>query len=707
MNLVIFGYYRFEDGYYAYGKYFQKTFSTVSFFPLIEFRDKMNLKQTEITDIDNIIFGNFNKTIYTDYLINHNVPKDVVIIAHNNDMIDGLTFDNIKLIEYIQNLKKIKDFQLIQINWDPMITNHHPSPYFDISFCADPFSLKNYSNTQFFPQGYSPDTTYYCQDDNYSCDVSFIGTNLYTDPMFTNQSLNRKQVLDAIYSDKSISLHVYGPEFLKNHYPESYKGFIRYEDCYKVFSNSKFSLNISPLNDIQYNNYYYYSERLPQIIACNGVMISNNDFTPFLLPGIHYIYINNINELVPTIKEYLSNPIKIELIKEEIESIKDKFNYEHIIPQISKQIIQKSFKTSFFLLDHSYTISHLLIKLIENPINLIYITYNNDTNHYFNIIRQELMLKHINKIGFNYNIQYVHINELLKVLKENHIFLNLPISTNINIDLEKDKNEINIYDIIDNKYSIELNKINIAKDIGHGIDEESLICLFINNNCTISSEVLTYAESNRYTKVKNITNLEKKLELFKNIYKIDSSKKTIIFFDNYLYPFLTNKDPNHDKFAYDVTETILNQLIQLKKDYNVVLRFHPFNELGIRLGKEFSNKLMNNFILDFTPFELSVLHDFADYIISNRYTSTGIESIFSKCENIVFIDYDFDKRKLPDNYINVMTNDKFDIILKSGLIVNNSMIPIINDNEINLIDIITNNKFYKNTKPYFDLYYNQ
>ena len=55
-------------------------------------------------------------------------------------------------------------------------------------------------------------------------------------------NVNRRKVLDKIYQNKDINLHVYGPEYLQNLYPDTYKGFIKYEDCYKVFSNSKINL---------------------------------------------------------------------------------------------------------------------------------------------------------------------------------------------------------------------------------------------------------------------------------------------------------------------------------------------------------------------------------------------------------------------------------------------------------------------------------
>ena len=48
----------------------------------------------------------------------------------------------------------------------------------------------------------------------------------YIRSLLPNQSLNRKMILDVIYADKTINLHIYGPEFLKLLYPDSYKGYI-------------------------------------------------------------------------------------------------------------------------------------------------------------------------------------------------------------------------------------------------------------------------------------------------------------------------------------------------------------------------------------------------------------------------------------------------------------------------------------------------
>ena len=341
MNILIIGYYRFEDGYYAYGKYFNQYFKSVSFFPLIECRDLNKINQTTINDIETVISGeSLSNNVYSKYLINENCPKNIVIIAHNNDMLATLKIDNIMVIQHIQLLKQKYNFKLIQINWDPIInnTNNKIIKCFDKSFCSDPSLLKFYKNVIFFQSGFCPNTSFFKEDNDYKCDVSFIGTNLYENAMYPNKLLNRKVIIDLLYSDKSIKLNIYGPKFLGDKYPDSYKGFISYKNCYKVFSNSKINLNISPLVNVNTNDKLYYSERLPQILGCDGIMLCNNDLTPMLIPNEHYLYINHINQLLPCIHSFLKNTSLQEKIKKNVINIKNNFNYENIIRDLCTEL---------------------------------------------------------------------------------------------------------------------------------------------------------------------------------------------------------------------------------------------------------------------------------------------------------------------------------------------------------------------------------
>lgn len=338
MNLAIFGHYSFSDGYYAYGKYFKKYFNNVSFFPLIEFSEK----KINCNLIESFIKGesvlNFSKN-----LINIGFgSKDFVIIAHNNEALKNIKVNDFLFIDFIKHLKDKYSFKLIQINWDPCLkqVDYDHIEYFDLCFCSDPYYLK-YPNAKFFLQGYSKDSSFYSKDEKYSCDVSFVGTNLYEKDEFPNKKLNRKIILDKISENSEINLNIYGPDFLRKIYPRSYKGFIKYDDCYKVFSNSKINLNISPLDNIEYFKNFYFSERLPQIFACESVMLCNNNFKNFLKPNVDYIYLEDIENLISIIKTYLSDTDLYNRMKKNVILNKKKFNYEQIVNSICEIILKK------------------------------------------------------------------------------------------------------------------------------------------------------------------------------------------------------------------------------------------------------------------------------------------------------------------------------------------------------------------------------
>lgn len=343
-NLLVIGYYGFRDGYYSYGKYFKDSFDSVSFFPLVELRDRISEKNQNfsINDIKNVILGNNleNKNLYSGELKNTEVNKNYVIIAHNFDFIKSFMLGDILFYDYIIKLKNELNFKLICFNWDPDLNNlkWEGIQNFDKIFTAYPF-YTIYDNCFHFKQGFCENTSYYYKDEKYKCDVSFIGTNLYTDDFWTNKELSRKKILDKLYNDPNISLHIYGTENLKNDYPLSYKGYINYDECYKVFSNSLINLNISPIESIEFNNDYYYSERLPQIIGCESIMLSNNKFGNFLVPDKDYIYLSNINNLINVVYKiknniYLQNYIKINLKKK-----KYIFNYKFIMKEVNNILL--------------------------------------------------------------------------------------------------------------------------------------------------------------------------------------------------------------------------------------------------------------------------------------------------------------------------------------------------------------------------------
>ena len=490
-NLLVIGYYKFEENYFAYGDYFKNNFKTVSFFPLIELMDRLGDKSKyhSVDDIRKIIAGEdvwnesmhinnikntntklcyedciinfdcnnkkicenlnehhcvipnyidvFGKVGYTNYLINTSVKKDVVIISHSVYTLNNLCYNDndnlIKIIDYIYSLKQQLDFELIQINWDPITYEEHFKlnniiSKFDKCFCTDPIYSKVFNNCHYFKVGFNSKTSYNCLNvsnnnvtndnvtndnvtnnnitndnvsnnnvtndnvsnnnvtndnvtntnvtndnvinendtngnvtnnnvlEDFTCDVLFIGTNLYIDDMFKNKTFTRKQVLDLLYQDKTIKLHTYGCEDLKKYYPESYKGFLPYNQCYKAFSGAKICLNISHIMDEQIpilldniaknnlgdnytlnnnDNNVFFSDRVAQIIACESIVLSNNDYKNTLTKNHDYIFLNNLDDLIPTIHNFLSNTEIYENMKANSIKRKPEFEYGHIIKNLT------------------------------------------------------------------------------------------------------------------------------------------------------------------------------------------------------------------------------------------------------------------------------------------------------------------------------------------------------------------------------------
>jgi hypothetical protein len=364
-------------------------------------------------------------------------------------------------------------------------------------------------------------------------------------------------------------------------------------------------------------------------------------------------------------------------------------------------------KYIFFLSDNIYNISHILSKFIDKFIYLIYIVDNNISHKI--LYQQEKTLKYIYRLNFNTSILYINYTKLSNTLStiRNCIYLNAPNLLNINLEPYLHNYKIIDYNNFNNLHLTDMPIILTSFD--HGFDEENIMYSYINNvtnnfspdvtNNTLYELKLKIVNHFLNYKINNIISFEKKSYIFKNIYNIDSNKKTIIFSDNYLTPFLTSKDI--DSYEEYICNKIINILIELKNNFNVIVRLHPFNEDGIKLNKEYPDILFEHFIIDFTPFELSVLYNNCDIVISNRYTSSGFESLFYNCKTI-FIDYNFDKR-IFSNYLTNYTNKIFEYLLTKNYIINNSIIPVIQEDNFDLIKDIVITDIKKNINMYMNL----
>lgn len=283
MKICIIGYYHLADGYLACSKSFEKAGFEISFFPLITFRDIMNLDA------------------FFDFLNGKEYPDAISPKGNPDILLFWIPVFHMK--DFLKKLREQYKGKMFWFNWDPCYINsdhHHwkntvscmleTYSWFDHVFSVNPWEVnflisRGIDASHCYP-GFNEDFSYPIEDDSYRCDVSAVITNLYVDELWdkSSQRINRKTLLDQIYADKSIVLHIYGPEFLRQIYPDSYRGFLPYDRCHRIFSNSRINLCIHAISID-----YYLSERAPQIIASGGLLFIDNQIGLGFLPDVDYV----------------------------------------------------------------------------------------------------------------------------------------------------------------------------------------------------------------------------------------------------------------------------------------------------------------------------------------------------------------------------------------------------------------------------------
>ena len=237
MKFLIIGCYGLADGYKAMSNGLRYLGQDIAFFPLFAAQDILRGKKFKNYSIEEEIIKASNGDNLTvnlnGYINNFSEKCDSIIFWHGVDCC--MNYSNM-----LKNIKEKTNLKLIQINWDAnqnfikQLNSYYK--YLDHIFTVNSnivkyLKNKNFNNIYHFYPSFDEDYSFYKEDNKYKCDISILCTNLYTNSMWKNKSICRKKLLDILYEDKSINLHVYGPEFLKNIYPDVYKGYISYKDA--------------------------------------------------------------------------------------------------------------------------------------------------------------------------------------------------------------------------------------------------------------------------------------------------------------------------------------------------------------------------------------------------------------------------------------------------------------------------------------------
>ena len=297
MNICIIGYCHNADGFLGASNALQLLNYKVRLFPYLSYKMDKNI---------NLIQD------FHDFLKNYSIK---ICIWWNNSILKE---------DFDKMIKNNEELIHIFYNWDPFLyeyskytTNNwikriedKKNIYRQMNYIFSCFGKEvsiiqeeNINRNIFYnPPGFDKNISYYHEDEHYKCDVSIVATNLYEDNQefpFDATNITRFEIVNYLYSIKSkIKFHVYGPPHFKERFGECYKGFVTYNNCKKIFSNSKINLSIHPiiyeLNDSNCEKEYF-SERIPQILGCKGLLITNSYLHHTLKPDKDYIHIDKEN----------------------------------------------------------------------------------------------------------------------------------------------------------------------------------------------------------------------------------------------------------------------------------------------------------------------------------------------------------------------------------------------------------------------------
>lgn len=254
-------------------------------------------------------------------------------------------------------------------------------------------------------------------------------------------------------------------------------------------------------------------------------------------------------------------------------------------------------------------------------------------------------------------------------------------------------------DVLDNTMNYNNNIKKIHLSFSHGIDEELIVNGKNHRNPLSELKLNACLYSTIY---KN---------MITEIYKIDENKKTIVFFDTTSI-WLFKKFGSTEIKLSQCQNNLLDVLIKLKDKYNIILRFHPQDYYGfISSGKyHCSDKVLEHFIVDYTPMPVFNFYEMADIIIGSRFSASGYQSLFVKNKNFILLETDFKTRQLygKDSFIRSHNNNKINELKLNGKILSENEVYILHENNPNdlvkIIDDIELNNYECKTEFEKDLF---
>jgi len=318
MNLLLIGYCHLDDGFLYAAKALENIGYKIYFFPYL------SCLMDKIVNIDNLLVqqiktDNIKVCLWWCNNVKYESYNKIIKESDLNENIKHYFFNWDFLLYNYEKYNSLiwKERVEEKYLYYPLMTHVFTCYQREIDIFKDKISI-SYA----YP-GFDRNISYYIKDELYDCDISIVCTNLYKNTNeFPNEATNvtRYEIVDKLYENRDkIKFHIYGFENLKEQYPDCYKGFIKYQNCNKVFSNSKINLSIHPIvNELNNENdeFEYFSERVPQILGCKGLLMTNSLLKNNLKKDIDYIYIDQNIDWYNKILEIIKNNEKYNEMRE-------------------------------------------------------------------------------------------------------------------------------------------------------------------------------------------------------------------------------------------------------------------------------------------------------------------------------------------------------------------------------------------------------
>lgn len=122
----------------------------------------------------------------------------------------------------------------------------------------------------------------------FCCDVIFLCTNLYESAAdYPHQRINRAALVTALYAEHcrgTLTLHLYGPEFLGDRFPRAYQGYAAYERQYELLRTARLVLTTHVVADV--DDGAYANERTCVALGAGALLAS--DVRPHLQHDVEH-----------------------------------------------------------------------------------------------------------------------------------------------------------------------------------------------------------------------------------------------------------------------------------------------------------------------------------------------------------------------------------------------------------------------------------